>query len=67
MDSNLFKKTYQYVCDSCGEFTHTLTEFCEKCGEKSLRKAKKDDYKKLNHPKQTILVYTEKGASFMKF
>jgi len=51
MDSKLFKKTYQYVCGSCGEFTHTLTEFCEKCGEKSLKKAKKADYKKLKHPK----------------
>lgn len=50
MDSNLFKKTYRYVCSSCGEFTHTLTEYCEKCGEKdSLRKATKEDYKKLKH------------------
>lgn len=47
MDDKLFKKTYPYVCDSCGEFTHTLTEYCEKCGEKdSLRKATKQDYKK---------------------
>lgn len=48
MDPKLFKKTYPYVCDSCGEFTHTLTEYCEKCGEKnSLRKATKKDYKEI--------------------
>jgi rRNA maturation endonuclease Nob1 len=47
MDSKLFKKTYRYICDSCKEFTHTLSEYCEKCGEKdSLRNATKEDYKK---------------------
>jgi len=51
MDSKLFKKTYRYVCNSCGEFSHTLADYCEKCGGKdSLRKAIKEDYKKLkNH------------------
>ena len=49
MDSKLFKKTYQFVFDSCGKFTHTLTEFCEKYDKNSLRKATRDDYKKLKH------------------
>ena len=63
MDSKLFKKTYQFVCGSCGEFTHTLTEFCEKCGEKSLRKATNADYKKYKHQKQIVFVYMEKVTS----
>ncbi|MHA2038046.1 MAG: hypothetical protein ACW98X_16545 [Promethearchaeota archaeon] len=47
MDTKLFKKTYPFVCGSCGEFAHTLHEYCDKCGEmNSLRKAGKADYKK---------------------
>lgn len=46
MNNKLFKKTYPFICGSCGEFTHTKHEFCDKCGEKnSLRKAEKKDYK----------------------
>ncbi|MHA1885171.1 MAG: hypothetical protein ACW96S_08985 [Promethearchaeota archaeon] len=48
MDTKLFKKTYPFICNSCGEFAHTEYEFCDKCGvENSLRKANKKDYK--NH------------------
>jgi len=45
MDKKLFKKTYQYICSSCGEFLHTFLEYCEFCGEKgSVREATKEDY-----------------------
>ena len=49
MDAKLFKKTFLFICDKCGEFTHTKHEFCGKCGAEALRKAKKEDYK--NHEK----------------
>ncbi|HEA70619.1 MAG TPA: hypothetical protein ENH98_01700 [archaeon] len=48
MDTKLFKKTYPFICNDCGEFSHTKHEYCDKCGkEDSLRKARKIDYK--NH------------------
>ncbi|MFX1350556.1 MAG: hypothetical protein ACFE92_17935 [Promethearchaeota archaeon] len=40
-----YKQTFPYICDSCREFIHTLTEYCESCGSKgSLRKAMNRDY-----------------------
>ena len=46
LDKKLFRKTYPYICNECGEFAHTLNEYCEKCGTaNSLRPADKDDYK----------------------
>ncbi|MBY9018099.1 MAG: hypothetical protein KGD66_04630 [Candidatus Lokiarchaeota archaeon] len=46
MDLKLYKKTYPYICSSCGEFAHTLREYCEICGKKdSIVNAKKQDYK----------------------
>lgn len=44
MDKKIFKKTFKFVCDECGEFAHTETEYCEKCGVKALRKATNEDY-----------------------
>jgi len=49
LDAKLFKRTFPYVCGSCGEFSHTEMQFCDKCGAESLRKATKTDYK--NHKK----------------
>jgi len=47
MDQKLFKKTYPYVCSSCGKFTHTESEYCESCGKKNvIVKATKEDFKK---------------------
>ncbi len=46
MDMKTFKKTFNIICDSCGEFTHTDTQYCEKCGAQSLREATKEDYEK---------------------
>ncbi|MFX0028906.1 MAG: hypothetical protein ACFE8B_06840 [Candidatus Hermodarchaeota archaeon] len=49
LDIKLFKKTYPFICDKCGEFAHTEQEYCDKCGaSNSLRKAEKADYKKQN-------------------
>ncbi|MFX0023108.1 MAG: hypothetical protein ACFE9S_12345 [Candidatus Hermodarchaeota archaeon] len=45
MDSKLFKKTFPYICNNCNEFAHTLHAFCDKCGEKALRRAVNKDYK----------------------
>ncbi|MBY8989817.1 MAG: hypothetical protein KGD58_03605 [Candidatus Lokiarchaeota archaeon] len=49
MDTKLFKRTYPYICNKCGEFAHTKQEYCDKCGAAdSLRKAEKVDYKNYN-------------------
>jgi len=43
-----FLKTYKYTCDKCGKFFRIKREYCRVCGSHGLRKAKKDDYKKLD-------------------
>jgi len=49
MDTKLFKRTYPYICNKCGEFAHTKQEYCDKCGATdSLTKAEKVDYKNYN-------------------
>ena len=49
MDQKLYKKTYPYICSSCGKFTHTLRDYCESCGKQgAIVDAKKEDYKKAN-------------------
>ncbi|MFW9942209.1 MAG: hypothetical protein ACFFFT_14315 [Candidatus Thorarchaeota archaeon] len=56
MDYKLFKKTYPFVCDKCGEFAHTKYDFCDKCGaEDTLRKALKEDY--INYKKKKKLMF----------
>ena len=47
MEVKLFKRTFPFICNDCGEFAHTAHEFCGKCGAEGLRKATKADYK--NH------------------
>ena len=42
MDKKLFKKTYKFICSSCGEFSHTDREYCEICGEKFTTKRGKN-------------------------
>lgn len=44
MDKKTFKMTFKFVCNECGEFAYTNLEYCEKCGEKALRKATNEDY-----------------------
>ncbi|MFX1389123.1 MAG: hypothetical protein ACFE9Z_03555 [Promethearchaeota archaeon] len=34
MKKKLFRQTYKFICSDCGEFSHTLYEYCEKCGSK---------------------------------
>ncbi|MFX0021761.1 MAG: hypothetical protein ACFE9S_05510 [Candidatus Hermodarchaeota archaeon] len=46
MDMKTFKKTFKLICGSCGEFTHTDTQYCEKCGAEAIRTATKEDYEK---------------------
>ncbi|MFX1364271.1 MAG: hypothetical protein ACFFCE_03755 [Promethearchaeota archaeon] len=51
MDVKLFKKTFPFICDKCGEFAHTNHEYCDKCGAEGLRKANKEDYKNQKNSK----------------
>ena len=51
LDAKLFKKTFLFICNDCGEFAHTVYEFCDKCGAEGLRKATKEDYKNHNNSK----------------
>ena len=46
LDIKLFKKTFPYICNECGEFAHTQHKYCDKCGAEALRKALKEDYEK---------------------
>ncbi|MFX1390723.1 MAG: hypothetical protein ACFE9Z_11720 [Promethearchaeota archaeon] len=57
MDIKTFKKTFKFICTACGEFAHTQTEYCEKCGEKSLKLAMKEDY--LKHEKIAAAYHKE--------
>ncbi len=41
-----FKKTFKFICDSCGEFLHADSQYCEKCGAETVRSAMKEDYEK---------------------
>lgn len=54
-----FKKTFKFICEECGEFSHTEHEYCEKCGAKALRKAIKDDYVKYETKKKADSVIHE--------
>ena len=44
VDIKFFKKSFKFVCNECGNFAHTETTYCEKCGVGALRKATKEDY-----------------------
>lgn len=47
MDQKLYRKTYAYICSSCGIFINMKREYCESCGMKdSIVEASKQDYKK---------------------
>ncbi|MFX0000069.1 MAG: zinc ribbon domain-containing protein [Candidatus Hodarchaeota archaeon] len=47
MEWDLFKRTYPYVCDSCGYFHWEKKLFCEGCGSKNtVRKITKKDWKR---------------------
>jgi len=46
MKSKNFRKTYLYICSECGEFSHTIYDYCDKCGAKdAVHIAHKKDYK----------------------
>ncbi|MHA2185898.1 MAG: hypothetical protein ACXAAI_12965 [Promethearchaeota archaeon] len=32
MNKKLFRDTYKFVCSVCGVFSHSIHEYCEKCG-----------------------------------
>ena len=50
MNNKDFRKTYPYICSECGEFNHTIREFCESCGaQNTMVSAKKTDYKVTGH------------------
>jgi rRNA maturation endonuclease Nob1 len=46
MNKKIFRRTYKFICSDCGEFSHTLFDYCEKCGSKdTLHNASRQDYK----------------------
>jgi len=46
MNKKLFRKTYRFVCSDCGEFSHTLNEYCEMCGSfGTLHNASRKEFK----------------------
>ncbi|MGB5910136.1 MAG: hypothetical protein WBH31_02965 [Promethearchaeia archaeon] len=47
MDMKAFKRSYKYICEKCGKFSHIRRGYCIICGAQALRKATKDDYKKV--------------------
>ena len=80
MEIKSFKKTFRFICNKCGEFSHTRTEFCEKCGFNDIRKATKNDYSKFvethdvvrrkkprDHPKNMIsnIIIIAFGVGFL--
>ena len=59
-----FKKTFKIVCDECGDFTASDTEYCEKCGAKAMRQATSEDYSRyeksaVKDAKETKKLYDE--------
>jgi len=42
-----FKRSYKYTCEKCGKFSRIKRDYCRICGAQALRKATKDDYKKV--------------------
>ena len=42
-----FKRNYKYTCEKCGKFSLIRRDYCRICGAQALRKATKDDYKKV--------------------
>ena len=43
----MFKITFKYICEGCGKYFRIKREHCMNCGAKALRKAKKNDYRKV--------------------
>ena len=43
-----FKRNYKYTCEKCGKFSRIRRDYCRVCGAQTLRKATKDDYRKLD-------------------
>ncbi len=66
MDIKRFKKTYKFICDDCGEFMHTKTEFCEKCGSKALRKPTREDYAKFETKDKAETAVRKAGEKVVK-
>ena len=51
MDIKTFKKTFILICDECGKFAHTKTDYCEVCGAQALREATNEDYMRIEMEK----------------
>lgn len=64
MDIKIFKKTFLFVCDECGEFAPAKLEYCENCGEKALRKATNEDYTR--YEMETKKINKEQRIEFEK-
>jgi len=47
VDMKAFKRSFKYICEKCGKFSRIKRGYCKICGAHALRKATKDDYKKV--------------------
>lgn len=47
VDIKAFKRSFKYICEKCGKFSRIRRDYCRICGAQALRKATKDDYKKV--------------------
>ena len=46
MKKKLYRNTFKFMCSNCGEFFHTVYEYCEKCGAQgTVHNTVKKDYK----------------------
>lgn len=56
-DRKTFLEAQPFICDNCKNFTDTIRDFCEICGNRySLRKATKNDFEEYIDKRQTIPV-----------
>ncbi|MFX1464443.1 MAG: hypothetical protein ACFFBF_15580, partial [Promethearchaeota archaeon] len=49
-----YKKKFPYICNNCGKFTRTYSEYCENCGTySSIRNTNDNDYTEENIMRQS--------------
>jgi len=56
------KKSMKFLCNECGEFFPTSTEYCDKCGSNDIRKATNKDlsrFEKTHDMREKIVIPTK--------
>ena len=63
----IFRTTFPYICNNCGEFSSLQREYCEVCGKKdSLRKIEIGDYEKAIENSKLIETNNKSKKRFQK-